>query len=197
MARPRSFDLDQALDAAIDAFWARGYAATSVRDLGAAMGLGPASLYGAFGDKRGVFVRALDRYLDANLRSRLAQYRDLPPRFAVEAFLHDTVERSLADPRGCLLVNAAIDVAPHDPPLGSAIADRLGEIEAFFRERIGAGIADRTLTCTAPADTARLLLATVLGLRVLARSKRDPALLQGIARQALALLQPGLEERQK
>jgi TetR/AcrR family transcriptional repressor of nem operon len=53
-------------------FWAAGYAATSVRDLGEAMGLGQASVYNAFGDKRTLFTRCLDRYLDASMRARIA-----------------------------------------------------------------------------------------------------------------------------
>jgi len=194
MARPRSFDETAALDGAVARFWAHGYAATSVRELGTAMGLGSASLYAAFGDKRGVFISALDRYLEANMRSRLAGCEALPPRIAIQTFLHTTVERSLADPRGCLLVNAAIDVAPHDAELGAAIAARLAEIEAFFVRCLAAGQRDGSIAVATPADVARLLLAAILGLRVLARSRPERPLLEGIARQALALLGPNTEE---
>lgn len=195
MARPRGYDTQVALDGAVQRFWQHGYAATSVRELGLAMGLGSASLYAAFGDKRGVFVRALDRYLEDNMRSRIAECEAMPPRTAIEAFLLGTVERSLRDPRGCLLVNAAIDVAPHDVELGGAIAARLGEIEGFFLRNVRA--AQRTGTAPAAldaADAARLLLAAVLGLRVLSRSRPERPLLEGIARQALALLGPRTEE---
>jgi AcrR family transcriptional regulator len=58
------------LNAAIDCFWHRGYEATSVRDLAASMGLSGPSLYNAFGDKRALFVRALERYLDCSPRAR-------------------------------------------------------------------------------------------------------------------------------
>ena len=86
--RPREFDEDVALDAAMRRFWADGFAATSVRDLGDAMGLGQASVYNAFGDKRALFIQCLDRYLDANMRARIARVeRAAPPRKAIEAFV--------------------------------------------------------------------------------------------------------------
>src|SRR3954453_6420155 len=65
LSRPREFEEGIAIEVAMQRFWAAGYAATSVRDLGNAMGLGQASVYNAFGDKRSLFTRCLDLYLDA------------------------------------------------------------------------------------------------------------------------------------
>ena len=85
-------------------FSAAGYAATSVRDLGDATGLGAASLYNAFGDKRTLFTQCLDRYLDANMRARITRVeKTLPPRQAIATFLTEIVERSLESRLGCLL----------------------------------------------------------------------------------------------
>ena len=107
-------------------FWADGFAGTSVRDLGEAMGLGQASVYNAFGDKRTLFTQCLDRYLDANMRARIARVeKSLPPRQAIEAFLTEIVERSLETRLGCLLANAALEVAPHDPEIATVVADRM------------------------------------------------------------------------
>ena len=192
MARPRGFTEEQVLDAAIDRFWATGYAATSIRDLGQAMGLGPASLYNSFGDKHALFLRALDRYLDATLRERIARLEaTLPPRAAIEAFLATIVERSLADPRGCLLVNTATECAAHDGEVGAVVAARMGELEAFFLRLVCAGQRDGSIAAESDAaDLAALLLATVMGLRVLARARPVPALLHGAARQAIVALGP-------
>ena len=192
MSRPREFDDADVLDAATDRFWQHGYAATSVRDLGQAMGLVPASLYNAFGSKHALFARCLDRYLDGNMRERVARLEATkPPRAAIETFLNEIVSRSLADPRGCLLVNSALEVAPHDAQVGAVIAARLAELEAFFRRCVAAGQRDGSIASRYPAeDLARLMLTTVMGLRVLARALPEPALLQGAARQALALLDP-------
>ncbi|WP_255568500.1 TetR/AcrR family transcriptional regulator [Neoroseomonas alba] len=177
-------------------FWEHGYAATSVRDLGDCMGLGAASLYNAFGDKRALFTRCLDRYLDRNMRERIARHEaSNPPREAIEAFLAESVERSLADRRGCLLVNTALEIAPHDEEVGEVVAARLGELEAFFRRCILRGQRSGTIARRHPArDLARLFLTTVMGLRVLARARPEPALLRGAVRQALTLLDPPATE---
>jgi len=192
MARPREFDETTALNAAIDCFWHRGYEATSVRDLAASMGLSGPSLYNAFGDKRALFVRALERYVDCSPRARIKRLEvALPPKVAVCRFIEEIIDGSLSDPyrRGCFLINSALEVAPPDEELRALIADRLGEIEMFFRRSIERGQADGTVPADRSAtDLARLLLAVLLGIRVLARSKPHRALLEGVARPALALL---------
>ena len=98
LARPREFDEGRAIEAAMQRFWAAGYAATSVRDLGEVMGLGQASVYNAFGDKRTLFTQCLDRYLDANMRARITRLeKTLPPREAIETFLADTPDLMILD----------------------------------------------------------------------------------------------------
>ena len=73
MARPRAFQEDEVLDSAIECFWRRGLEATSVRDLAEHMGLNGPSLYNAFGDKRTLFARALERYATRTMRERIAR----------------------------------------------------------------------------------------------------------------------------
>jgi TetR/AcrR family transcriptional regulator, transcriptional repressor for nem operon len=138
-------------------FWAAGYAATSVRDLGDATGLGAASLYNAFGDKRTLFTQCLDRYLDANMRARITRVeKTLPPRQAIATFLTEIVERSLESRLGCLLANAALEVAPHDPDIADVVAERKGKLETFFRRCVVAAQNDAayrpTLTQLMPRD---------------------------------------------
>src|SRR5271168_4177046 len=192
MARPREFDEATALDAAIDCFWQRGYEATSVRDLANRMGISAPSLYNAYGDKRALFVQALERYLDHSTRARIKRLEDsLPPKQAIRQFIEDIIQRSVSDreKRGCFLINSALEVAPHDKQLGALIADRLAEIEAFFYRSIKAAQAEGAVPRNRAAkDLARLLLGVLLGIRVLARSKPERALLEGVARPALALL---------
>jgi TetR/AcrR family transcriptional repressor of nem operon len=190
--RPREFDETVALDAAVACFWQRGYEATSVRDLADSMGISGPSLYNCFGNKHDLFVQALERYLDRGLRARVARLEStLPPKQAIRRFVEEIIDRSISDRerRGCLLINSALEVAPHDPELGRVIADRLGEIEAFFHRSIKAAQADGSVPRERNVkDTARLLLGVLLGLRVLARAKPERALLEGVARPALALL---------
>jgi TetR/AcrR family transcriptional regulator, transcriptional repressor for nem operon len=199
MGRPKEFDETAALDAAMDCFWRDGYEATSVRDLAARMGITVASLYNAFGDKRSLFREALQRYAERSMRERIARLKSsLAPKQAIRAFLGEIVERSMdGDRRGCLLVNTALEIAPHDPQLGAEVAAHLGEIEAFFHHAVSAAQAEGTVpTDRDPADLARLLLGVTLGVRVLARSKPQRELLEGVVRPALALLdRPDLRDQ--
>lgn len=191
MGRPREFNESAVLDAATDCFWRDGYEATSVRELAASMGITGASLYNAFGDKRSLFREVLQRYAERSMRERIARLEStLPPKQAVYAFVGEIVEHSVeGDRRGCLLVNTALDTAPHDPELAAEVAARLGEIEAFFRRAIKAAQLDGSVPRDRdPADLARLLLGVTLGIRVLARSNPQRELLEGVARPALALL---------
>ena len=192
MARPREFDEAIALEAAIDCFWNRGYKATSVRDLAEQMGISAPSLYNTYGDKHALFVQALERYLDHSMRARIKRLEHaLPPKQAVRRFIAEIIARSVNDRerRGCFLINSALEVAPHDKELGAFIADRIAEIEAFFYRSIKRAQAEGTVPAECGArDVARLLLGVLVGIRVLARSRPERALLEGVARPALALL---------
>ena len=191
MARPREFDEAAVLDAAMDCFWRDGYEATSVRDLAAQMGIAGTSLYNAFGDKRSLFREVLRRYAERSTRERIARLEArFPPKEAIRAFFGEIVDRSVAgDRRGCLLVNTALEMAPHDPEFAAEVAVRLGEIEAFFRRAVTAAQVDGSVPPDRDAaDLARLLLGVTLGVRVLARSNPRRELLEGVVRPALSLL---------
>ncbi|GLQ51866.1 TetR/AcrR family transcriptional regulator [Dyella flava] len=194
MARPREFDETAVLDAAVRQFWMYGYEATSVRDLAQSMGITGASLYNAFGDKRSVFRRALAHYVETSFGDRVGRFeKGLPPKAAIEAFFREIVERSIQDKdrKGCLLVNSALEVAPHDPDFQATIAEVLVKVEAFFRRCVQAGQRDGEISTTQSAeDLARLLLGVHLGIRVLARARPERALLEGLVRPALELLKP-------
>lgn len=194
MARLKAFDEERVLDQAVDCFWSRGYEATSVRDLSAAMGIGGTSLYNTFGDKRALFVRCLERYANRSSRERMARIEERhPPKEAIAAFLSEIVERSLKDPdcKGCLLVNSALDVGPHDQAIGEAVAGYLDEIRDFFRRNLVAACRAGTVAKTIdPESISGLLLGVLMGIRTLARVKPERKLLESVARPALALLEP-------
>jgi TetR/AcrR family transcriptional repressor of nem operon len=193
MARAKAFDEDRALDAAVDCFWLRGYEGTSVRDLTEAMGIGGPSLYNAYGDKRELFGRSLRRYAERSMRERIARLEAAHrPKEAIGAFVGEIVERSLRDPerKGCLLVNAALDVAAHDAEVGRLVSGYLDEIRGFFRRNIDAarkaGQVPRRID---PEAVSGHLLGVVTGIRVLARTGANHKLLESVARPALALLE--------
>ena len=118
VGRPREFDPDKVLDAAMHAFWAKGYEGTSLADLMAATGLHKGSLYQAFGDKHSLFIKSLQRYLD-EMRGELSQMAAgaLSPLEALRAIAHTAVDKVDADsecPMGCMAINSLVETAPHD-----------------------------------------------------------------------------------
>ncbi len=192
MARPREFDEKAVLDAAVQRFWSQGYEATSVRDLAESMGITGASLYNAFGDKRSLYRRSLDHYVSMSFGDRVRRFEnELPPFDALKAFFEEIVERSLADKerKGCMLVNSALELAPHDKEFGQVVARVLGDVEAFFRRCAERGQVSGTITrAQSGEDLARLLLTVLLGVRVLARSRPKRELLEGAVRPVFVFL---------
>jgi TetR/AcrR family transcriptional repressor of nem operon len=192
MGRPREFDERAVLEAASDAFWANGYEGTSTRDLTDCTGLTASSMYAAFGDKRALFRRALDHYLDHTLRDRMARLEGtVLPGYAISGFFHEVIERSVGDKvqRGCMLVNSTLEASPRDAELRDAIALELTMIERFFHRCFVAGQRAGEIPATHSADdAARHLLSVLLGVRVLARVRPERKLLTGAVRQALKML---------
>ena len=134
MARLREFDEETVLAAAMAYFWLHGYRTASVRDLARSMGITLASLYNAFGDKRALYRRALDSYIEASFGARSGGAQALPPRRAIDAFFQDVIESAVNDVqrKGCMVINATLELAPHDPEFQDIVAGVLVRIEAFF-----------------------------------------------------------------
>lgn len=194
MARPREFDADAVLEAAVHCFWAHGYEATSIKDLVESTGITAASLYNAHGDKRALFRAALDHYVDTSIAERIRRCEALPPLEAINAFFQDILKRSLNDPehKGCMLVNTALELAPHDLEFKTAVAGTLDRIENFFLQCVEKGRAEGTIASGMPAETlARHFLGVLMGVRVLARARPERAMLEGVLAPALAMLTAG------
>jgi TetR/AcrR family transcriptional regulator, transcriptional repressor for nem operon len=195
MARPREFDEATVLEVAMNCFWAQGFGQTSIRDLAEQTGITGASLYNAFGDKRSLYRQAFGYYLAQTVRDRVARLEKLPPIAALRSFFDEIIAKSVDDEqhRGCMLVNAALELAPYDPEFQELVAKELVFIEAFFRRCIAAGQKDGSVTDTRPAkELAKLLLSVLLGIRVLARTRPQRAVLEGAANGVLALLGTGV-----
>jgi len=191
MARPREFDETAVLEAAMNCFWTQGFEQASVRDLAERMGITGASLYNAFGDKRSLYRQAFVHYLQQTVHDRVARLEKLPPALAIRTFFDEIIQRSVDDEqrRGCMLVNAALELAPYDPEFGRLVSDELMFIEGFFRRCAASGQHDGSIDGTrTPDDVANLLLSVLLGIRVLARIRPQREVLEGAANAALALL---------
>ncbi len=142
--RPRSFDPDQVLARARETFWKHGYAGTSMDQLAAASGLHKPSLYGAFGDKRRLYLETLDRYL-AEAREAFGAALLLPKLADV---LDEIAERSIelftrSGPNGCFMLTTAVPEASGDPEIMAAVRAAMDELDqalaSRFRQAIRAG----------------------------------------------------------
>ena len=188
----KQFDVDEALSRAMEAFWSQGYEATSTQDLLARMGINRGSLYDTFGSKRDLFLKALEQYQTTYQRPKVAAAaRGRTPRETIGALFDSLVAEALGDDGrcGCLLVNTALELAPHDAEIARIVADGLRDIEAFFKETIEQGRQTGEIPGHVDAaEVARALLGLMVGLRVLARSLPDKRVLDAIATRAKAML---------
>ena len=184
----KQFNIDEALGKAMEAFWAHGYEATSVQDLTDCMGINRGSLYATFGDKRRLFIQALRRY-DAIHRVDWAATisRSRSPRQSIIGIFEEAIAVVLnrGSRLGCLLVNTALELSPHDTEISSIIDHSFSEMETFFNDKIlEAQDIGQIPDTVDPTETSRALLSLFIGLRVLARSRPEEALLRSIAHQA-------------
>ncbi|MFD6433919.1 TetR/AcrR family transcriptional regulator [Streptomyces venezuelae] len=196
MARPRSFDEERALDAAMHAFWANGYEATSTQDLCEATGLGRSSIYNTFTSKHDLFRRALTRYMDGMNAGQLQILEDVE-RSATErlrALFDRVIEGEFAQRRdghsiGCLTVNTTVELAGRDPEAAAMLERDLTTRLTALRATIRAGQQDGDITSGRDADTlARYLNAVIGGMRVSAQGGADLATLRAIADTAMDAL---------
>lgn len=192
MARPREFDANDALERAMDVFWTRGYAATSLVDLTDAMGISKSSLYETFGNKRDLFLAALDHYAQSRVGQMVAVLEgDRPGREAIAAVLATLVERALAGRTrsGCFLANCASEVAPHDPDTRRLVAAALGRMERAFHSAVARAQAEGAIAPGRNARAlARFLVAVANGLQVLGKAGFGRETLENVVGVALAAL---------
>ncbi|MCC3762895.1 TetR/AcrR family transcriptional regulator [Glycomyces sp. TRM65418] len=174
--RPRSFDRDAALDKALRVFWRYGYEPASIAALTDGMGIRPASLYAAFGDKRRLFSEAVTRYqatYGAFVGVALAE--EPTARGAIERMLHEIAVNYTdpSQPPGCLIISGAINHGPD----AAEVEDELRAIRARSRaavaERLRQGVANRELPEDADIDALADFIAAVV--RGMSRSAQDGA----------------------
>jgi TetR/AcrR family transcriptional regulator, transcriptional repressor for nem operon len=183
MARPREFDRELALERAKGVFWAKGYAPTSTEDLLAAMGIGRQSLYNAFGDKRALYLEALERYQRATASGHLQRLKaPASPLAGVKALLlgliaEDDGQRAL----GCMGVGAVAEFGS-DPVLAELRA-RIGPVlSSCLVERLREGQAQGEIDPAMDVeDAARFIQMTMTGLQLAARSGASADALRSLA----------------
>jgi TetR/AcrR family transcriptional regulator, transcriptional repressor for nem operon len=176
--------VDEVVDRAMHVFWKHGYEGTGLVALERATGLGRQSLYGVFGDKRGLFTRAVERYFDCVIRPGIDTL-DAPgsARANLERFL------SATEFNGCLLGNSVPELAAKDSEISALLARKLELMEAAFARALRRAKRDAELSADLDVkSTARALLTLAQGLAVIARANRDPYFVRGVVQAARSLL---------
>jgi AcrR family transcriptional regulator len=190
MARPRSFDPDEALDLARDVFWQNGFQGTSLDDITAATGLAKPSLYAAFGDKNALFLKVLDRY-HASIVANAERVLNQGPsaREAIERWLTGFVPYCSGTKgiRGCLSVNTAADGISDQKDVRDRVERFNRKLEQLLGNRLRA---DRAQFSDAfdPDAAAHTIMAIYLGLMIMAKDAPAAARVRATLNQALKLL---------
>lgn len=186
--RPRSFDKDRALDAALRVFWEKGYEGASLSDLTGAMGINRPSLYAAFGDKEALFRQALERYEQGPVAYMEEALHEPTARRAVERMLRGTVcvLTRPQSPRGCLLVQGALACGDESMAMRKELATHRSAGELALRKRLKRAKDEGELPATTdPVDLARFYMAVMHGMSVQAAGGANRSALEGVAETAL------------
>ena len=182
--RPREFDADKALDAALLLFWRYGYEGTSLAALTGAMGLSAPSLYAAFGNKEALFRKALERYLRGPASYLLTAMNEPTARRAAEKLFAGAIDMVMhrRHPDGCLLVQGALATGPDAAPVRKELSKWRAAAEAAVRRRLERAQMDDDLPSHIdPANLARYLMTVVWGMSVQAAGGATRSDLQEVA----------------
>ena len=192
MARPREFDVDTALERAMDVLWSKGYEATSLDDLCEATGLSRSSLYATFGNKRNLLLRSVARYVERRTPNIAAILeRPLPIRDVFAALLEEFIDQIVAGPgrRGCFLGNCAAELPRSDRAALAQVRQGLACTEAIFRAALARAKTRGELSSDADvAVLARFLTSAIQGLRLVGKVNPNRAALNDIAKTMLKCL---------
>ncbi|GLZ49786.1 hypothetical protein Acsp06_59710 [Actinomycetospora sp. NBRC 106375] len=189
MGRTRGFDTEQALDAALETFWVHGYDASSMPELCRAMGIQPGSAYAAFGSKRDLFRAALQRYARTVSSEAVLGLTSSPSGLdGLRSYFDDLVEAMVDGRRrwGCLITNSLVEFAERDPDLAGVFDLHLANLEAAFEAALTRAKAAGDLRSGAGPEQAKLLVAVVQGMNVLAKARPGRPALRSVADAALA-----------
>lgn len=190
--RPREFDTQAALDKAITRFSEYGFHGTSISDLNACLGLTSGSIYKAWGDKRGLFLAALDRYIALRAEAIAACLASAHSgREKIESLLTHYARLSCEATglTGCLVVETAVELSLADIKIATLIAAQQNRREAQLRRLIEEGQLDGSIRKELdPANMAKLLLTLQQGMRVVGKTKTDAKQMLGMVCELMQLL---------
>lgn len=196
MAGPqKQFDLDAALDKALEVFWRQGFEFTSIQELVNAMGINRASLYDTFGNKTELYKKALQRYIDttqAQMRERLLSGSEPLAQRLMNFFMSQNEAHKNGDRHiGCFLNNTAVELGPHYPEIAELVRNSWAEMETLFRTLLDEAVKKGELPPhTDTAAIAATINMTLQGISVMAKVDIPEQHLGQILDTVLGLLKP-------
>ena len=192
MPRPREFNEDQVLDAAMHLFWAKGYPGTSMQDIVDATGLQGPSIYNAYGNKRSLFNVVLARYSEQVMIRFVKTIEDAPTaRSAIERLLKAIVKQHFdpATPGGCLVGLAAQEYRLHDTDTQAAVTKELRKLDDALCARLAKGKTDGEFPDDLdPRGMSTAIVSICAGLLTLGRGNYSKRALQRATRAVANLL---------
>jgi TetR/AcrR family transcriptional repressor of nem operon len=192
MARSKDFNENDVLAKAVSLFWLKGYNGTSMQDLVDALGISRSSLYDTYVDKHTLYLKALEFYRDSSgsqLYDIVAQTASA--KEALEQLLRFVINGLLKDKehKGCFMVNAEVEVAPHDAEIRDIVCKNDQQVEEAFYRAVRKGQDSGEISGKKDARAlARFFLNTVKGIRVSAKSTSDRAFFDDIIKSSLSVL---------
>ncbi|HEY4336861.1 MAG TPA: TetR/AcrR family transcriptional regulator [Puia sp.] len=192
MPRTKSFDEVETLDKAKDVFWQKGYNGTPPQDILEGTGLSRSSLYDTYGDKRTLFIKALQRYRHSETAAAI-EYLDgaADPAFAIRRIFHAAYDAFMTDqPRkGCLMVNTLNEVAPHDEEVEDIVLENRQALENAYARAVKRGQRQgRIARDHQPRALARYLVNSLWGLTTNLKLGLDKKAADDIVRITLSVL---------
>jgi TetR/AcrR family transcriptional repressor of nem operon len=192
--RPLKFNRDHALKKAIDVFWRRGYAATSVQDLLDAMGINRGSMYNTFGDKQSLFLQAVEQYCSESREAVSAELKGQGSALeAVRRVVHGWGETALEGlTRGCFVTNTAVELSPHMKPVADTLTYHFSRLERMIRNALDRAVDSGELPHGVDTRAAaRFLVTTNQGLMVMGRTGAGREAIEDVVGVAMAMLGAG------
>jgi AcrR family transcriptional regulator len=189
MARPKEFDRDAAVGRAMSVFWLKGYAATSTDDLLQAMNIGRQSMYDTFGDKRRLYVEALERYQRQSVSGHINRLRSTAsPLAGIEALLVGVIPLdSAAREKGCMGVGSISEFGNTDAELAELRTKSGGALHRALVERLQEAQATGEIGETVDIEhAARFVETMMLGVQVAAKAGASAQALRNTAAFAVA-----------
>lgn len=192
MPRPKEFNPDNAIEKAMHVFWHKGYEATSMEDLLTAMNLNRGSLYDTFGDKRQLFLKAIDRYCHGFVAEKFSLLDQPGPALpTLRRFIHGMIEGALADPqrRGCLIANTVMELSPHEKEIAGTLRQALKMAEdTLFKVLARAKQQGELRDDKDPRALARFLTTMMQGTIVMIKAGASADVVKPTAETALSIL---------